>query len=130
LTMVDALSKALSHLMNGENVGKDECLVMPASKLVANVLRVLLKASYIGNFEYVDDGRQGKFKVKLLGRINKIAAIRPRRPVKVRELEEAEKEYLPSYNMGLLILSTPKGVLSHIEAKQLGVGGILLAYVY
>jgi small subunit ribosomal protein S8 len=90
----------------------------------------LLKAGYIGNFEYADDGRQGKFKVKLLGRINKIAAIRPRRPVKVRELEEAEKEYLPSYNMGLLILSTPKGVLSHIEAKQLGVGGILLAYVY
>ncbi|RLF18534.1 MAG: 30S ribosomal protein S8 [Thermoprotei archaeon] len=130
MTMNDVLSNALAVIMNGEEGGKNECLVIPASKLVANVLRVLLKAGYIGNFEYIDDGRQGKLKVQLLGRINKIGAIKPRRPVKVKDYEAVEKEYLPSFNVGLLIVSTPQGIMSHVEAKQRGLGGILLAYVY
>ena len=130
MTMNDVLSNALACIMNSEAAGKSECLIKPASKLVANVLRVLLKAGYIGNFEYIDDGRQGKLKVQLLGRINKIGSIKPRRPVKVKEFEEVEKQYLPSYSMGLLILSTSRGVMSHVEAKQLNTGGILLAYVY
>ncbi len=130
MTMNDVLSNALASIMNSEAVGKSECLIIPASKLVANVLRVLLKAGYIGNFEYIDDGRQGKIRVQLLGRINKIGAIKPRRPVKVKEYEEAEKQYLPSYNIGMLIVSTSQGVMSHHEAKQRNLGGILLAYVY
>lgn len=130
VTMVDVLSDALSRIMNSERAGKSECLIVPASKLVANVLKVLLRAGYIGNFEYIDDGRHGKLKVQLLGRINKIATIRPRRPIKVKDFEKVEKQYLPSHNMGLIILSTSKGVMSHTEAKQLNVGGVLLAYVY
>jgi len=130
LTMMDTLANALACIMNSEATGKNECLIIPASKLIANVLRILLRAGYIGNFEYVDDGRQGKLRVQLLGRINKIGAIKPRRPVKLKEFEEVEKEYLPSYSTGLLILSTSRGVMSHLEAKQLGIGGILLAYVY
>lgn len=130
MVMNDVLANALATIMNCERVGKSECLIIPASKLVANVLRVLLKAGYVGNFEYIDDGRWGKIRVQLLGRINKIGAIKPRRPVKVREYEEAEKQYLPAYNMGMLIVSTSQGVMSHHEAKQRNLGGILLAYVY
>ncbi|MCX8204229.1 MAG: 30S ribosomal protein S8 [Candidatus Nezhaarchaeota archaeon] len=130
MTMTDVLSDALARIMNSEAVGKSECLIVPASKLVASVLKVLLKAGYIGNFEYIDDGRQGKLKVQLLGRINQIAAIRPRRPVRVKEFEEVEKEFLPSHNIGLLILSTSRGIVSHVEAKRLNIGGVLLAYVY
>lgn len=130
MTMMDVLSDALARIMNSEAAAKSECLIVPASKLVANVLKVLLRAGYIGNFEFIDDGRHGKLKVQLLGRINQIAAIRPRRPVKVKEFEKVEKQYLPSYGMGLLILSTSKGVMSHMEAKRLNIGGVLLAYVY
>ncbi|MEM2568018.1 MAG: 30S ribosomal protein S8, partial [Candidatus Bathyarchaeia archaeon] len=38
--------------------------------------------------------------------------------------------FLPSREVGLLIISTPRGVLSHKEAKEKGIGGRLLAYVY
>jgi len=116
--------------MNNEAVGKSECLVTPASKLIAGVLKVMLKEGYIGNFELIDDGRQGKIRVQLLGRINKCGAVKPRFPVKLEEYDKYEKRYLPSYDMGLLIVSTPKGILSHKEAKALRSGGVLLAYVY
>ncbi|MEM1538508.1 MAG: 30S ribosomal protein S8 [Candidatus Nezhaarchaeales archaeon] len=130
MCMQDTLSNALSTIMNNEAVGKSECLVTPASKLIAGVLKVMLKEGYIGNFELIDDGRQGKIRVQLLGRINKCGAVKPRFPVKLEEYDKYEKRYLPSYDMGLLIVSTPKGILSHKEAKALRSGGVLLAYVY
>jgi small subunit ribosomal protein S8 len=85
---------------------------------------------YIGEFEFIDDGRSGKFKVQLLGRINRCGAIKPRFPVRIEEFEEWEKKFLPSRDIGILIVSTPKGVVSHKEAKEKRVGGRLLAFVY
>jgi small subunit ribosomal protein S8 len=85
---------------------------------------------YIGEFEFIDDGRSGKFKVQLLGRINKCGAVRPRFSVKVDEFEEWEKKILPSREVGLIVISTSKGVLSHREADEKHIGGKLLAYIY
>jgi small subunit ribosomal protein S8 len=50
--------------------------------------------------------------------------------VKVAELEEWETQYLPAKNFGTLLISTSKGVVSHEQARQAGVGGELLGYVY
>jgi len=127
---MDPLSNALSTINNNETRHKRECVIWPASKLVGQVLRVMQKNGYIGEFEYVDDGRSGKFKVQLLGRINKCGAVRPRFSVKLQDREQWEKRYLPASNIGLLILTTPRGVISHREAKETRLGGQLLAYVY
>jgi small subunit ribosomal protein S8 len=48
----------------------------------------------------------------------------------VKALEKYEKRFLPSRDMGTLIVSTPNGVLSHEDAKDQNVGGRILAYVY
>jgi small subunit ribosomal protein S8 len=85
---------------------------------------------YIGEFEFIDDGRQGKFKVQLMGRINKCGSVKPRFPVKVAEFESWEKKFLPSRNVGIMVVSTPKGVIAHREAIEKNVGGRLLAFVY
>jgi len=85
---------------------------------------------YVGEFEFVDDGRSGKFKVQLLGRINKCGAIRPRFSIKLDDFENWEKKFLPSREVGLIIISTSKGALSHKEAKEKHIGGKLLAFVY
>jgi small subunit ribosomal protein S8 len=85
---------------------------------------------YIGEFEFIDDGRSGKFKVQLLGRINKCGAIRPRFSVKTAKFEEWEKKFLPSREVGLLVVSTPTGVLSHKDAIEKHIGGKLLAFIY
>jgi small subunit ribosomal protein S8 len=130
MTSLNPLANALSSIYNYEERRKRECIIGPASKMVGSVLRVIQKNGYIGEFEFVDDGRSGKFKVQLLGRINKCGAIRPHFSVKVDFLEEWEKRYLPSRDVGILILTTPKGVISNKEAEELRVGGSLLAYIY
>ncbi len=133
MVMLDTLANALATIWNNEVRGKKEAVIMPASKLIANVLRVFQKEGYIGEFEYIDDGRWGKIKVQLLGRINKCGVIKPRVPVKYVDLlhmPEWLRKYLPSREMGIIVLSTPQGVMSHKEALVKKIGGIVLAYVY
>ncbi|MEM2688317.1 MAG: 30S ribosomal protein S8 [Candidatus Bathyarchaeia archaeon] len=127
---MDVLANGLTTILNNEMRNKRECVISPASKLLGKVLRVMQLHGYIGEFEFIDDGRTGKFKVQLLGRINKCGAIKPRFAVKVDEIEDWEKKFLPSRDVGLLIISTSKGVLSHREAKEKKIGGRLLAFVY
>lgn len=127
---MDTLSNGLTTIVNNEMRNKRECIIIPASKLLGRVLRVMQLNGYIGEFEFVDDGRSGKFKVQLLGRINKCGAIRPRFSIKVGEFEEWSKQFLPSRDMGLLVISTPKGVLAHRAAENKRIGGKLLAFVY
>ena len=127
---MDTLSNGLTTIINNEARNKRECIIGPASKLLGNVLRVIQLNGYIGELEYIDDGRLGKFKVQLLGRINKCGAIRPRLPVNVSEFERWETNFLISRDIGLLVVSTSKGVMSHREAKDKHIGGRLLAFVY
>jgi len=130
MPLLDPLADALSNIMNHEQAGKMTVIIKPASKLIGAVLKVMLQEGYIGEFEYIDDGRAGKFRVQLLGRINKCGVIKPRFPVKKKDYEKWEKQYLPAHNIGILIVSTPQGVMSHKDAIKKGLGGRLLAYVY
>ncbi len=133
MVMLDTLANALATIQNAEARGRSEAIIMPASKLIAAVLRILQKEGYIGEFEYIDDGRWGKFKVQLLGRINKVGVVKPRIPVGYRELTalpEHLKKYLASRDIGLLIISTSQGVMTHKEAIEKKVGGVVIAYVY
>jgi len=128
--MMDTLANGLTTIINNEMRNKRECIISPASKLLGRILRIIQLNGYVGEFEFIDDGRSGKFKVQLLGRVNKCGAIRPRFSVKVDEFEEWEKKFLPSRDVGILVISTPNGVLSHREAREKRIGGKLLAFVY
>lgn len=128
--MLDVLSNALTMIRNAERRGHSDVVIWPSSKLVGNTLRVMQRFGYVGEIEYIEDGRGGKFRVRLMGKINDVRAIRPRFYVKAREIPKWESMYLPGRNMGILILSTSKGVLSSVEAKELNIGGVLLARVY
>jgi small subunit ribosomal protein S8 len=130
MTLLDPLADACSCIKNAEVVCQSSVIINPRSKLIGTVLHILQANGYIGSFESIDDGRQGKFRVQLLGRINKIGVIKPRKPVKIKKIEVEEKNYLPAVNFGLILLSTSQGVMSHIEAKERHIGGRLLVYVY
>ena len=117
-------------IYNTESRRKSECIVLPTSKLATNVLNTLKKDGYIKNFEYLDDKRGGKFKIKLLAKISKCGAITPRFKVKKDEFSRWEQQYLPSYSSGMLLVTTNKGVMSHHEAVNNNLGGFLIGYVY
>jgi small subunit ribosomal protein S8 len=127
---MNTLANAFSAMLNAELRNKRECLISPASKLIGNVLRILQMSGYIGKFEFIDDGIFGKFDVQLLGRINRCGTVIPRSSFKIEDLETWEKRYLPSRDLGIIIVSTPEGVMSHKEVKQKRIGGFLLAFVY
>ncbi len=76
------LANLFASLQNAEMRRKKECMVIPASNLASEVMRVLQKKRYIGEFEFIDDGVSGKLRVQLLGRINRCGAITPRFPDK------------------------------------------------
>ena len=127
---MDTLTNGLITIKNNEIRNKRECIISPASKLLGQVLRIMQLNGYLGEFEFIDDGRSGKFKVQLLGRINKCSAIKPRFAVKTGAFEKWEKQFLPSRDFGLMIVTTSQGVISHRTAEEKNIGGRLLAFVY
>ena len=127
---MDTLTNGLITVINNEMRNKRECIISPASKLLGRVLRIMQLNGFIGEFEFIDDGRSGKFKVKLWGRKNKGGAFKPRFPVKVDEFENWEKKFLPSRDVGIMVVSTSQGVIAHREAEEKNLGGRLLAFVY
>ena len=63
-------------------------------------------------------------------RINSCGVIKPRIAVRGRAVERYEARFLPAQDFGILVLSTNQGVMSHAKARELKIGGKLLAYVY
>jgi small subunit ribosomal protein S8 len=130
MTLMDPLADALTNMRNNEMQGNNTCTITPASKMIGHVLRTMQKEEYIGEFEFVDDGKAGQFIVELEGNINKCGVIKPRHAVKNDEYERFEKRYLPSKNFGIMIMTTSQGIMTHKEAKEKGIGGRLLVYIY
>jgi len=130
MTRLNTIADGMSALKNAGDTGKSEVTIEPASKLLGAMLRIMQDAGYIAGFEFIEDGRGGQLKVHLTGKINKCGAICPRFSVQLDEMEFWEKQYLPGKNFGLIILSTSHGVMSHVQARQDGIGGELLGYVY
>ena len=69
-------------------------------------------------------------KINLLGRINKCNVIKPRFSTKLNSFQKWEKRYLPAKDFGFIVVTTPLGVMTHLDAKNKNVGGKLLAYCY
>ena len=126
----DPLNDAMSVMKNAAENGQSECIIEPSSKLIGRVLKVMLDNGYINQFEYIEDGKAGKFRVMMKGAINNCGVIKPRYSVKAADLEKFESRYLPAQDFGVLILTTTAGVITQSNAKELGIGGKLLAFVY
>lgn len=124
----DLVADTFSTISNAEESGKMRCNV-DSSNLVKSVLDVMEENGMIASYER-DETKKNEYIVNLKGVVNNCGAIKPRFSVQVDEYEKYEKRYLPAKGMGLIIVTTPEGVLSHEEAKERNVGGQLIGYVY
>ena len=125
----DPLADALVTIKNADLIGKESAKV-PASELIGDVLKLFTEKGYLNKYEYVENGMGGEFDISLNGRINGCGAIKPRFSVKMREMERHEARYLPAKDFGILILTTPYGIMNNNQAREASTGGKLLAYVY
>jgi small subunit ribosomal protein S8 len=130
MARLNTVADAMSTLKNASDTGRAECTVQPAGRLIGELLRIMKEAGYIKEYTRVEDGRGGQFKVVMSGLINKCGCISPRYSVSLDEMEYWEQLYLPSKSIGMLMISTSKGVMGHHDARRNGVGGELLGYVY
>ncbi|MEM4267283.1 MAG: 30S ribosomal protein S8 [Candidatus Woesearchaeota archaeon] len=130
MTMNDSLAGALSQILISERLGRNEVLVKPASKMIKKVLDIMNEHLYIGKYTEIQDHKGNILKISLIGKINKCGVVKPRYSVAKNEFEKFERRYLPAKGFGILIVSTPKGMMTHNEAKENKTGGRLIAYCY
>lgn len=126
----DPLANALSMILNAESRSKKSCTITPVSTLIKKVLTIMNTSNYIGKFTETETSRGMVLTVNLLSAINKCGAVKPRHSVKNNDFEKFEKKFLPAKDFGFIVVSTPQGVMTHIEAKQKSLGGTLIAYFY
>jgi len=130
MTLNDTLANVYSLILNYEKIGKKECTIKPSSKVIKENLKILQNAGYIGEFKVLKDDKGDMITINLLGRVNNCGVVKPRHSVKSDGFEKFEKRFLPSRDMGIMIVSTSKGIMTHEEAKKKKIGGKLLAYCY
>ncbi len=121
----DPLADVFTAIRNAESLGKDECSVN-ASKVSEGILNVMKDDGYIGGFKPHD----GMFRIQLSGKVNNCGVVRPRFSVKVADIFKWEKRFLPAAGIGILLISTPKGIVDQRAAAKHNAGGRLLGYVY
>ena len=127
--MVNTIADACNMLKNAERARKKEVIISPASKELQKILRIFQQHAYIGEFERYDDGRLGKFKIALLGKINECSGLM-RLNYKVNQFELLERRLLPAPGLGLIIMTTNQGIMALSEAEDKNIGGMTLCYIY
>jgi small subunit ribosomal protein S8 len=126
----DPLANVLSIVGHYEQLGRKEVKTPYNSKLIRQVLTLLQENGYLGSFEEIEDGKNKWLKINLIGAINKINVIKPRFAIKQDNYEVFERSFLPAKAMGIIIISTSKGLMTHASAKQQHLGGKLICYCY
>lgn len=132
MVMSDPIADMLTRIRNANTVYR-EVVEVPASKIKREILRIFKEAGYVKDFEFIDDGKQGTLRVYLKygpGRQRVIQGIK--RISKPGLRVYAKKDELPKVlsGLGLAVISTPQGVMSDKEAREKGLGGEVLCYVW
>lgn len=132
MSMNDPLGDLLTRIRNGQQAGK-EAITAPYSKLHENVCKVLKEEGYVRDYKSVDLGGNKKDLVVSLkyaegrGVIRKIDRVsKPGRRIYTNV-----KDMPRFYNgLGILVLSTPHGVVADSKARAANVGGEILCQVF
>ena len=126
---MDRLADAINVIKTNERMGRDHCIV-GSTRIIKSVLEVLKRESYIQGYEEFKDGKFMKLRIALSNKINSIGVIKPRYAIKKDMFQKYESRYIPSRDFGMLIVSTPHGMLTNKEARAKLTGGRLVLYVY
>jgi small subunit ribosomal protein S8 len=127
----DPIADMLTRIRNANRVGR-RLVLIPKSKICSGIAQVLKDEGYIEEYVVVDDGRQGQLRIKLKYSLSGEKVIheldresKPGRRV-YRKVDDLPKVL---NGMGIVVVSTSKGVMSDRKAREQNVGGELLCTV-
>ena len=129
MTLNDTTANALSKIDNARK-SLYRSVEVKKTKILTQILNALKKNGYVGEFQEIPNSKGNLLNVELLGVINKCGVIKPRFPIKLRDIEKIEKKFLPAKDFGVLLISTNRGLLTQKEIREQHVGGVLIAYCY
>ncbi len=132
MTMSDPIADMLTRIRNA-NMARHESVAIPASKIKLAVAKILKDEGFIKDFMFTADGKQGVIKVTM-----KYGAYRERVISGIKRISKpglrvyANRDEVPKVlgGLGLAIVSTSHGVMTDKEARQQGIGGEVLCYVW
>ena len=130
--ITDPIADMLTRIRNA-GAARHATVEVPASSMKKAIAQILLDEGYIKAFEIVENGTQGTIKITLKYSATKEKAISGLRRVSKPGLRVyAGADELPRVlkGLGIAIVSTPKGVMTDKKARELHVGGEVLAFVW
>jgi small subunit ribosomal protein S8 len=132
MTMTDPIADMLTRIRNANTVGH-ESVEIPASKMKKAIAEILLDEGYIQGFDVIDDNAQGTIKVTMKYGADKEKVISGIKKISKPGLKVyAKANDVPKVlgGLGIAIISTSKGIVSDKKARELGVGGEVICYVW
>ena len=128
----DPIADMLTRIRNGL-IARHDSVTMPASNMKKAIAKIMLDEGYIKSVDYVDDGLQGQIKIALKYVQGKESVIKGLKRISKPGLRVyARSSEIPKVlgGLGIAIVSTSKGVMTDKEARNAGVGGEVLAYIW
>ena len=133
MTMNDPIADMLTRIRNA-NMAKHDTVDIPASRMKISIAKILQEEGYISKYEIIDDGNFKAIHITLKYGANKTEKIISgiKRISKAGLRVYAGKEELPKVlgGLGIAIISTNQGVITDKKARELQVGGEVLAFVW
>lgn len=122
----DVVSDTLNQIMNAKKAGKHTISMKAHSKFLLSVLAIGKLRGYIRDYRV----NGNVLEVESTDMLNMCKAIKPRYLVKAGEVMKYVRRYLPARNMGIVIISTSEGIMTHHTAVEKNLGGSIIAYFY
>ena len=122
--ITDPVADMLTRIRNANNA-KHDTVDVPASNMKKSIAQILLDEGYIKNFQVVEDGTQGVIHISLKYNAGKEKVI-----TGLRVYVGADELPRVLRGLGIAIISTSKGVMTDKKARELHVGGEVLAFVW
>ncbi len=131
MQITDAIADMLTRIRNAGTAGHPTVMI-PSSNLKKSIAQILVDEGYIKSFEVIEDNKQGMIKATLKYASRKSVITGIKRISKPGLRVYADLENLPKVlgGLGIAIISTSKGIMTDKKARQLGVGGEVMAYVW
>ena len=132
MQMSDVIADMLTRIRNA-NDAKHATVDIPASNMKKAIADILVEEGYVKSYQIIEDGKQGTIRVTLKYEGNKQKVLRGIRRVSKPGLRiYAGFQDMPKVmnGLGIAIVSTSKGVMTDKKARELNVGGEVLAFVW
>ncbi len=123
----DIVADALNMIRNAKKARKETVKINRISNVLIEILKIMKQKGAIKKYKI--NAKEKSVEVTI-GEMTECRAIKPRFTVNKDQIEKYRRRYLPARNLGTVIISTNKGLLSHEEAQEEKIGGCLIAYFY